>query len=113
MQIGRAVVDIVEQRAIAGKLGDRPEAAKEGAGHSVDVDIAGMRVRWAESDAPGHAAEVRGVARCGPVRGRNQLSVCGWQDHGTIAVLFFNNRTPAEADPSDARRRGDRLRRRL
>jgi len=49
--------------------------------------------------SPGLAdpGQLGGVARCGTVRGRNQLSVCGWQDHGTIGLLFFNNRTPAEA----------------
>ncbi|MBV9945465.1 MAG: transglycosylase domain-containing protein [Myxococcales bacterium] len=49
--------------------GDRAEAAKEGAGHTVDVDVGGMRVRWAEPDAPGHAAELRGVAMVRDERG--------------------------------------------
>jgi len=39
-----------------------------------------------------------GVAKCGRARadGSGQLAVCGWQDHGTIALLFFANRTPQE-----------------
>ena len=50
-----------------------------------------------ESPALVDPGRLGGVARCGAVRGRNQLSVCGWQDHGTIALLFFGNRTPDEA----------------
>jgi hypothetical protein len=38
-----------------------------------------------------------GVGKCGEARNpATPGAICGWQDHGTIALLFFGDRTPQE-----------------
>ncbi len=69
-------------------------------GHDLDQLLSGL-AKNPETAVPATVATdpggLGGVARCGAARARTQLSVCGWQDHGTIALLFFGNRTPDEA----------------
>lgn len=56
----------------------------------------------------GGAAEVRevqagdlgGVMKCGSVAvPEGTMSVCGWADHGSVALAMFQDRSPAEAEP--------------
>ncbi|MDY7087388.1 MAG: hypothetical protein SYR96_20000 [Actinomycetota bacterium] len=41
-----------------------------------------------------------GVMKCGITKTPDgDLTVCGWADHGSLALAMFNNRTEAEAAP--------------
>ncbi|WP_250009081.1 hypothetical protein [Actinoplanes sp. M2I2] len=41
-----------------------------------------------------------GTMKCGITStGDGDLTVCGWADHGSLALAMFNNRTPEEAAP--------------
>ncbi|MBM2621657.1 hypothetical protein JIG36_39750 [Actinoplanes sp. LDG1-06] len=41
-----------------------------------------------------------GVMKCGITKTADgDLTVCGWADHGSLALAMFNNRTEAEAAP--------------
>jgi hypothetical protein len=92
--IYRAVDDPTHRVVFAG--GTRPVWV--GVGDRLDVafrrltaDLALTRPR---SVAPG---PLGGVARCAAGHtGAVRVTVCGWQDHGTIGLLSFSNRTPEE-----------------
>lgn len=44
--------------------------------------------------------DLGGVLKCGASDGpEGALAVCGWADHGSIALALFPGRTPAEAAP--------------
>ncbi|HET6482775.1 MAG TPA: hypothetical protein VFG35_22455 [Actinoplanes sp.] len=41
-----------------------------------------------------------GTMKCGVTKASDgDLTVCGWADHGSLALALFNNRPPAEAAP--------------
>ncbi|WP_250035894.1 hypothetical protein [Paractinoplanes maris] len=41
-----------------------------------------------------------GTMKCGITKTADgDLTVCGWADHGSLALAMFNNRTPAESAP--------------
>jgi len=65
-----------------------------------DLDVA-LRHLTADLRLTGTAAVdpggMGGVAECGVGRtGAVRVTVCGWQDHGTIGLLSLTNRTPQE-----------------
>lgn len=46
------------------------------------------------------AGDLGGVLKCGSADGPDGvMAVCGWSDHGSIALALFPNRTPAESAP--------------
>ncbi|MCO8277180.1 hypothetical protein M1L60_42055 [Actinoplanes sp. TRM 88003] len=60
------------------------------------------------SDGEGAVTELKtvdpgpldGTMKCGITKSSDgDLTVCGWADHGSLALAMFNNRTPAEAAP--------------
>jgi len=70
-----------------------------GLGHELDRLLALVADEWdsaagAVSAAPGRLG---GVAKCREGHDRDDVvTVCGWQDHGTVGVLAFINRTTSE-----------------
>ncbi len=77
-----------------------PHAVWLSVGRDLDKLIAGLGRNpetAVQSTTPIDPGSLGGVARCGAAKARTQLTVCGWQDHETIALLFFGNRTPDEA----------------
>ena len=77
-----------------------PHAVWVGVGRDLDKLMAGLAKNpetAVQAPAPSDPGGLGGVARCGAAKGRTQLTVCGWQDHGTIALLFFGNRATDEA----------------
>jgi hypothetical protein len=46
------------------------------------------------------AGSLGGTMQCGTTKSDDgDLSVCGWSDHGSVAVAMFPNRTESEAAP--------------
>ncbi|MCY1141669.1 hypothetical protein OWR29_27040 [Actinoplanes sp. Pm04-4] len=46
------------------------------------------------------AGPLDGTMRCGITKSADgDLTVCGWADHGSLALAMFNNRTPEDAAP--------------
>ncbi|GGN87017.1 hypothetical protein GCM10010112_69200 [Actinoplanes lobatus] len=46
------------------------------------------------------AGDLGGTMKCGVTHSsEGDLTVCGWADHGSLALAMFPNRTPAEAAP--------------
>ncbi|MBW6436532.1 hypothetical protein KZ829_22580 [Actinoplanes hulinensis] len=46
------------------------------------------------------AGDLGGTMKCGVTHSSDgDLTVCGWADHGALALAMFPNRTPAEAAP--------------
>lgn len=46
------------------------------------------------------AGPLDGTMKCGVTKSADgDLTVCGWADHGSLALAMFNNRTPEEAAP--------------
>src|SRR6266545_2193933 len=70
-----------------------------GLGHELDRLLALVADEWdsaagAVSAAPGRLG---GVAKCREGHDRDDVvTVCGWQDHGTVGALAFINRTTSE-----------------
>jgi len=46
------------------------------------------------------AGPLGGTMKCGKTKSdTGELTVCGWSDHGSLALAMFNNRTESEAAP--------------
>jgi hypothetical protein len=58
---------------------------------ATDPSVLIAQVAAADPGPPG------GVGKCGEARNSaTPGAICGWQDHGTIALLYFGDRTPQE-----------------
>ncbi|MGK5685050.1 hypothetical protein [Actinoplanes sp. URMC 104] len=71
---------------------------------SKDLDAAMSLIADKEGSVTGlHEVDpgpLKGVMKCGLTKTPDgDLTVCGWADHGSLALALFNNRTEAEAAP--------------